>query len=394
MRSVQSLRFIVIGNPENRRITFLQAALQRFGLTRARVVSYLDLLANRSDLSREIAEPAVVRIESPGEDFEVEKAFLLLGQEAAAAEGSPALEANEIRRLDFDKGVVLHPRQWYLGFRKLLERLEAAFTAAPEVLVLNPPSDIAVMFDKEACHARLMDADVPVPLGLGPVRCYEELTARMRQAAIRRAFVKLCHGSSASGVVAFSFVGGRPLAITSAEVVHSGGQTRLYNSLRLRSYRDPATIGQLLDLLCRERVHVEEWLPKASLGHGESDLRVVTIDGEPCHAVLRVGRSPITNLHLGNRRGDIAVFRERLGPDRWREIEETCRRTAALFPRALHTGLDVCVTPDWRRHAVLEVNAFGDLLPGVFWQGSDTYRAEVAAILKRWGCCQATEKAL
>ena len=387
MRSAQSLRFIVIGNPENRRITFFQAALQRFGLTPARVVSYLDLLGDRSDLSREIKGPALVRIESPGEDFEVEKALLLLGQQAAAAEGTPFLDADEIRRLGFDKGLILYPRQWYLGFRKLLERLEAVLAANPEVLVLNPPGDVAVMFDKEACYARCLRAGVPVPLGLGPVRCYEELTARMSQAAIRRAFVKLSNGSSASGVVAFSLVGGRPLAITSAEVIHTAGQTRLYNSLRLRSYRDPATIGQLVDSLCRHRVHVEEWLPKVSLSQGESDLRIVTIDGEPRHAVLRVGRSPITNLHLGNRRGDVAIFRERLGPVRWHEIEKTCRRAAALFPHTLHTGLDICVTSDWRRHAVLEVNAFGDLLPGVFWRGSDTYTAEVASVLKRCGCC-------
>jgi hypothetical protein len=387
MRSALSLRFLVIGNPENRRIGFFQAALQRLGMTPARVVSYLDLLAGRTDLLTEIGAFSVVRIESPGEDFEVEKALLLLGQEAAAAEGSPFLEANEIRRLGFDRGIILYPRQWYLGFRRLLEQLEVTFAAASRVLLLNPPNDIAVMFDKEVCHARLMQAGIPVPLGLGRVRCYEELMARMRQAGIRRAFVKLSNGSSASGVVAFSIVGGKPLAITSAEMVQSGGQTRLYNSLRLRSYRDPATIGQLIDSLCRQRVHVEEWLPKASLGQGESDLRAVTIGGEPRHAVLRVGRGPITNLHLGNRRGEITVFRERLGPAHWCEVEGSCRRVAALFPHALHTALDICVTPDWRRHAVLEVNAFGDLLPGVFWQGSDTYTTEVTTVLKRYGCC-------
>ena len=165
------------------------------------------------------------------------------------------------------------------------------------------------------------------------------------------------------------------MAITSAEVVQIGGRTLLYNSLKVRSYRDPATITRLIDTLCRERVHVEEWLPKASLGEGCFDLRVVVIDGEPRHTVVRQGRSPITNLHLGNRRGDLTLLRERLGPDRWLEIEETCRRTAALFPTTLHAGIDLCLTPDWRRHAVLEVNAFGDLLPGVLSDGADTCTA-------------------
>ena len=36
--------------------------------------------------------------------------------------------------------------------------------------------------------------------------------------------------------------------------------------------------------------------------------------------------------------------------------------------------------PDWRRHAVAEVNAFGDLLPGLLVDGRDTYAAQVAAL--------------
>jgi hypothetical protein len=36
-------------------------------------------------------------------------------------------------------------------------------------------------------------------------------------------------------------------------------------------------------------------------------------------------------------------------------------------------------------HAVLEMNAFGDLLPGVLWQGLSTYEAQVEAILRGSG---------
>ncbi len=36
-----------------------------------------------------------------------------------------------------------------------------------------------------------------------------------------------------------------------------------------------------------------------------------------------------------------------------------------------------------KRTAVLEVNAFGDLLPRVEVAGQDTYTAEVAAVLER-----------
>jgi hypothetical protein len=42
-------------------------------------------------------------------------------------------------------------------------------------------------------------------------------------------------------------------------------------------------------------------------------------------------------------------------------------------------ALDVLVRPDFRRHTVLEANAFGDLLLNVVDDGDDTYTAEVKA---------------
>ena len=55
--------------------------------------------------------------------------------------------------------------------------------------------------------------------GLGSVGSYEELLARMRDAGCSRVFVKLAHGSSASGVVAFQRAGARARAITTVEMV-------------------------------------------------------------------------------------------------------------------------------------------------------------------------------
>ena len=52
------------------------------------------------------------------------------------------------------------------------------------------------------------------------------------------------------------------------------------------------------------------------------------------------------------------------------------------FPGSLHGGLDLLIAPDFRRHALLEVNAFGDLLPDLLWEGEDTYTAQVRAALR------------
>ena len=79
--------------------------------------------------------------------------------------------------------------------------------------------DVEVMFDKRQCQARFAGHGIPVPAGLGEVGSFEQLRARMRETGHRRVFVKLAHGSSASGVVAYETNGRRQLATTTVEMV-------------------------------------------------------------------------------------------------------------------------------------------------------------------------------
>ncbi len=124
------------------------------------------------------------------------------------------------------------------------------------------------------------------------------------------------------------------------------------------------------------------WLPKLILDqHGNIDVRVVVIGGQARHWVVRQSRSPLTNLHLGNRRGNSEQFLRRLGHDGWQRLTQICEQSMRAFSKSLYAGIDLLVMPDLARHAVLEVNAFGDLLPHVLDQGLDTYSAEVAAVI-------------
>ena len=330
---------------------------------------------------RGTCEP-IIRIESPGKDFGVERALLMLGADTVDGGDSPAarLSKDECASLSEDKGRILYPRQWYHGFCAALNRVEAELADAPAHTLMNAPGDIAVMFDKRLCHARLEAAGIPVPGRLGPVRSYNELVSRMREARWSRVFVKLAHGSSASGVVAFQSSETRCQATTTVEMVDDPSEPmglRLYNSRRIRTYTDTGRIARLIDALCVHGVHVEQWLPKAGLDGHTLDLRVVVIAGEARHIVVRMSKSPITNLHLLNRRGDPDAVRLRMGEDAWRAAMETCERTMQCFPDSLYAGIDLLITADFKRHAVLEVNAFGDLLPGILSDGQDTYMAEL-----------------
>src|SRR5262249_33399724 len=148
----------------------------------------------------------------------------------------------------------------------------------------------------------------------------------------------------------------------------------------IRTYEAEEDVEPLIDALCREGVQVEEWVPKATFAGQTFDLRVLVIAGEVCHVVPRLSPHPMTNLHLLNERGDLDGVRAEVPAEPWDAAMERCRRAAALFPGSHHVGVDLLFTPHYRRHLLLEANAFGDLLPGILWNGLDTYTAELTAL--------------
>ena len=351
------IRFTVVGNPGNRRIALFAGAVRAAGLPPPRVLPWLDVACGRVV----VEAGALVRIDSPGEDGEVDRRF------------RDAVEPIEHGRIESFTG-------WYRGFQAALARLGDGLAGTPGVEVLNRPDDLAVMFDKPRTAGRLAAAGVPLPPALGPVAGWEELRATLAAAGWSRAFLKPAHGSSASGVVALAIAGGRVRATTSVELVRCGRGVRLYNSLMVRTYDDERDVATIVDALGADRVHVERWLPKAGLDGRVIDLRVVVIAGRPTHAVVRASRSPLTNLHLGNQRGDVTRLRAAMGERTWAAAMVSCVRAAACFPRTLQVAVDLLLAPGWRRHAVAEVNAFGDLLPGVLAGGRDTYAEQVDAV--------------
>src|SRR3954454_14356217 len=84
----------------------------------------------------------------------------------------------------------------------------------------------------------------------------------------------------------------------------------------------------------------------------------------------------MTNLHLGGRRGDLEAVKALAGRS-YVDAMETCERVAGCFPASLHVGVDLMFSADWSDHAVAEVNAFGDLLPGLLVDSRDTYAQQL-----------------
>lgn len=364
------MQFFVIGNPENRRVTLFTEAARRCGLRTPKVISYRDLLTDRVSLADIIPTHANIRLDSPGENADVERLLIERGSQP-----HEQIESN------WEPGRIIHQRRWFEGFRSLLESITGS--CPQPIHWMSSPADIPVLFEKPTCLNRLATAGVPVPRGLGIVSSFDELQTLIERTGERRLFLKQPWGSSASGVLAFQSNKHRSIITTSTEMITSNGRVELYNSLRVRRYTDLHEIRQLIDTLAIDGLHVECWQPKAGLAGKTFDLRIVTIAGEPRHMVMRTSAGPLTNLHLGNRRGDLSALRAKMTDAAWETMLETCRQAAATFPNVFCLGLDVLIRPNFRSCAVIEANAFGDLLPGVSDRDEDTYTAQINAWRQR-----------
>lgn len=106
------------------------------GLPAARTVSWAAVLAGDAAF----LPGEIVRVDSPGEDAEVDR--LLRGA------GDPTRVEGSAR--------------WYARFTSAVRDVARAASMAGAVL-LDDPEDIAVMFDKRLCHGVMDAAVVPVP---------------------------------------------------------------------------------------------------------------------------------------------------------------------------------------------------------------------------------------
>lgn len=371
----RSSTFAIIGNPENRRVAVFQAALAAQGLPAARVIAWRALAEPGAParLLGELPDDAILRIDSAGEDDEVERALLRRGEAAARAEGVPAIGVRALARIPREVGRILHPRQAHLGFLAVLGEIGAAIRGSWRVL--QPVAAIAELFDKRVTSRKWRGLGVPVPDALDDVREPDDLRARMREAGWRRVFVKVASGSSASCLAVFVQRAGGEHAITTVE---DTGAAR-YNTRRLQRVTG-ARLESLLRFLLGEGAQVERAIPKAQQGGRHCDLRVLTIDGEPAFLVVRTSPHPITNLHLGGQRGDLEALRAGIPPDAWEAAMASCcavQRASGAF----HVGVDLMFEPDLRTHRVIEGNAFGDLLPNLVRDGLDVYGWQIRRCL-------------
>ncbi len=388
---------VLLTNPHSKRTAaFLRAASAR-GWPAPLVVDWADWLDRRVSLAAVQRPGDWLRLESPGESWEIERRFLELGIEPLGQEGEHPLSAGELLRCAGSRGEIHRPRQWYLGLCRALDRVEvelAEFQSGErplgaesgdqtfrDVTCFIKPREVAVLFDKGACQPLFEQSGLPIPPFRLNLTSYDAIRHAYRDRQHARLMLKLRHGFSAIGAVALEWNGARVRAITTTERVATAEGDRLFLSKRVHHLLNEVEIASLVDRFALEGLIVEDWLPKDRIDGQQYDVRALVIDGQLRHVVGRGSASPFTNLNLDGNRIDASRIASRLG-ERWHDARKICEWAAGCFPGALTVGVDLLIRPN-QGFALLEANAFGDNLPGLLEGGEDPHGAQLRAIEQR-----------
>jgi hypothetical protein len=374
-------RYVIVANPESLRWKAYAPDLTAFwserGVTPAvDLVTWREVILRGGDLDGldVFDRPAIVRLESPGRDWEVTQLLLRAGSQTQGEDGEHWLT------LPYCKGRLVSPGLFYAGFCRVLYALREPFSLRPHLSLCADPLELAEMFDKNTTSARLARAGIPVPSLLPAPDTVEALYSALRRRRFNTAYVKLNTGSSASAIAVLRPMDEPPWAISS--IVRLNGE--MFSTRRLRRH-EGEDLKAVLAFLLREGACVQQGIRMAQIDGQNFDVRVVVIHGQPAFTIFRLSSQPMTNLHLGGRRGDVIQCRAAIPTRAWLDALDHCIEAARLY-RSVVLGIDLLFESGYQRHFILEVNAFGDFFPNLTDEnGRSVHRVEIEATARANG---------
>jgi glutathione synthase/RimK-type ligase-like ATP-grasp enzyme len=376
-------RYVLIANPGTKRCETYRRELLQFwgdrGVTpEVVVVPWADMVPRDGNLDDLPAfdRPAIVRLESPGKDERVNRLLL-----EAGARDDPAEPPRNWRSMDLPKGLLLRPGLYYRGFRRVLCGLRRALDARPHLAPTACPLAVAEMFDKAATSTKLHAAGVPVPNWLdNPRDAFAEVVSSKSGEGWPTVYLKLNTGSSATGIIVLRLEKGELLGTTTLAEIDG----HFFNSRRLLQLTGSA-LERAANFLLTEGALAQQGIPLAQIDGQNFDVRVVCVYGKLVASIFRLSSGPMTNLHLGGRRGNFERCRAAIPTRDWLDALDHCTDAAECFGSAI-AGVDLVFERGLRRHFVLEVNAFGDFFPG--WTnagGQSVHALEIEETIRKFG---------
>ncbi len=357
---IQKKQFLTIGATDSRRVQFWNKALQQKEIS-ANLLAYQQII---TDTLPKITVPTALRITSTGENFDLWKSILKIG------------DCPHSEELVFEKGLIYPNPYWYRGWCKILQRIADFIGKNPLLQPINSPASIQLAFHKLNCQQLLNEQGIQTPkIILARVASYDALIEKLQKEKIHQVFIKPYHGSSASGVMAFRQANGKQMLYTTIQLKRG----KLYNNLRLQKYHSLTQIKTIINKMLPSDLMVEEWIRKKTFQEKSVDFRILVINGKAAFIVPRMSKHFITNLHLGNEKGQVEIVKQAWGAALIQAAKTLAIKAVNAIGGLFYAGVDVAISAKGIPY-ILEVNAFGDMLLNIQQDGLTTYEYE----LKEW----------
>lgn len=358
--SRSSPKYFVIADPNSHRWKKYSEAIEHSGkLGKAldwKLIPWSELLDCRGALHELISQDAagLLRIESPGRDFEITRQLIWIGVETSS---NPPFQFPE---LEEKLGWLVHPKLFHQGLRSILMNLHESMERMPHLRSLRKAAHLASMFDKSETCRKLESAGISTPeiLDESELEACEDASALVSLLRDKwpMAYIKLNTGSSGSGIVVLNCRTGTCMT-TMKEI-----DGEFFNTLRIQSL-DAVATNRAINYLLSEDVCVQKAIPLGTIDGEYFDVRVIVINSKVEFTVFRLSRNPITNLHLGGRRGNWQSCRDAIPNRLWLDAMSECVETASMYD-VQAMGIDLVFDRRFMNHYILEINGFGDFVPG------------------------------
>lgn len=336
------------------------------------LIEWTDVCERQGHVTELIRDtPAMVRVESPARNPAI---FQLLMQI-----GNRALSESVADWSDDRGGWIGSPRRLFLGLQVCLEGLRETLARCPHLQCPSNPDDIIRLFDKNRTAEILKQAGLPIPDQIQPPASAADLLEKIKATGWQTAFVKLAHGSCASGIACVQAQRNQPSALSTVKQIGN----RFYNTYDLQHLRED-NLNTVLQFVIDEQATVQRGINKTLVDGRNTDFRIIVSGNQILAAIGRSSRHQMTNLHLGGSRCEPEAARRAIPKRRWLDGLDVCVEAASLF-QLPYVGIDLAFDQVTAAPCILEINAFGDFFPRwIDFSGKTIHQSQIEKLWDAW----------
>ncbi len=378
---MRTMHFIIIGDLIGRRVKAFVDCLKEMDIHNYQVISWLDVLQDISILEKNLKENTIIRIEPPEKDLEIYRLILGFSGEKGG------VSSQEIENIDFSNYQIVAPAQWYEGFTLVLEAIDKILSQNNNIYCMNHFKEAIQMMDKSRTY-EILEKEVSKYNYKLPVRYktpdnYEGFVD-MYGHKVFKCFIKLRYGSGGTGVIAYKNNPrlGDERIFTSLNYEIVDGNRIFYSNSKVNVYQDKTKIKELLDWVLHNGAHIEDWIPKPAYNGYFFDTRVFVLSQKVQYVISRLSKTPITNLHLKNRRVEDIDF---ISKDHLENIKLAAEDVMKVYHQSWYAGIDIISSRSGKPY-VIDVNPFGDLFHHLLGTDKNIHYLEIkkAVDLIKW----------